>query len=89
MAPPTKLQRTLDAITLIFLNESLKQPVVVIFEDLFWIDPQTQALLDLLADSLGKPGSYYWSTTDPSIGTSGSTGCVATWGSLAGGLKRS
>jgi transposase, IS6 family len=51
---PTKLQRTLDAIKRIFLSESLKQPVVVIFEDLLWIDPQTQALLDLLADSLGN-----------------------------------
>src|SRR5208282_877158 len=33
---------------------SLKQPVVVIFEDLHWIDTQTQALLDLLADSVAS-----------------------------------
>jgi class 3 adenylate cyclase len=49
MAPPIKLQRTLDAIKRIVLSESLKQPVVVIFEDLHWIDAQTQALLDVLA----------------------------------------
>ena len=47
-------QRTLDAIKRIILRDSLRQPVVVIFEDLHWIDEQTQALLDLLADSLGK-----------------------------------
>jgi class 3 adenylate cyclase/predicted ATPase len=47
-----KRQRTLDAIKRVLLRESLNQPLVVIFEDLHWIDPQTQALLDLLADSL-------------------------------------
>ena len=47
-------QRTLDAIKLILVRESLNQPLVVIFEDLHWIDPQTQVLLDLLADSLAN-----------------------------------
>src|SRR5712691_10397787 len=51
MDPQVKRQRTLDAIKRVILRESLKQPVVVIFEDLHWIDAQTQALLDLLADS--------------------------------------
>src|SRR6516162_3437373 len=46
-----KRQRTLDAIKRIILRDSLRQPVVVIFEDLHWIDEQTQGLLDLLADS--------------------------------------
>jgi tetratricopeptide (TPR) repeat protein len=46
-----KRQRTLDAIKRIILRDSLRQPVVVIFEDLHWIDEQTQVLLDLLADS--------------------------------------
>jgi predicted ATPase len=35
------------------LRESLKQPLMVIFEDLHWIDEQTQELLNLLADSIG------------------------------------
>ena len=51
MDPQIKLRRTLDAIKRLVLRESLNQPVVVIFEDLQWIDEQTQALLDLLADS--------------------------------------
>jgi class 3 adenylate cyclase/predicted ATPase len=49
-----KRQRTLDTIKRIFIRESLNQPLAVIFEDLHWIDPQTQALLDLLADSLAN-----------------------------------
>jgi tetratricopeptide (TPR) repeat protein len=35
------------------LRESLNQPLMVIFEDLHWIDEQTQELLNLLADSIG------------------------------------
>jgi class 3 adenylate cyclase/predicted ATPase len=49
-----KRQRALDAIKCIMLRESLKQPLVVIFEDLHWIDEQTQGLLDLLADSVAS-----------------------------------
>jgi predicted ATPase len=54
MDPQIKKQRTLDAIKRIVVRESLKQPLVLIFEDLHWIDEQTQALLDLLADSIAN-----------------------------------
>jgi class 3 adenylate cyclase len=49
-----KRQRTIDAIERIILRDSLQQPVAVIFEDLYWIDEQTQGLLDLLADSVAS-----------------------------------
>jgi class 3 adenylate cyclase len=45
-------RRTLDAIKRLLLRESLKKPLMVIFEDLHWIDAETQALLNLLADSI-------------------------------------
>jgi class 3 adenylate cyclase len=48
-----KKQRTLEAIKRILLRESLNQPLIVIFEDLHWIDEQTQEFLNLLADSIG------------------------------------
>ena len=48
-----KRRRTVDAIKRIFLRESLNQPLMVIFEDLHWIDEETQAFLNLLADSIG------------------------------------
>jgi len=35
------------------LRESLNQPLMVIFEDLHWIDEETHELLNLLADSIG------------------------------------
>src|SRR5450759_3576234 len=46
-------RRTLDAIKRILLRESLNQPLMVIFEDLHWIDDETQTFLNLLADSIG------------------------------------
>ena len=53
MDGPVKRRRTVDAIKRIFLRESLNQPLMVIFEDLHWIDEETQAFLNLLADSIG------------------------------------
>ena len=47
-------RRTLEAIKRIIIRESLKQPLVVIFEDLHWIDAETQELLDLLVDSVAS-----------------------------------
>src|SRR5271166_471734 len=48
-----KKRRTLEAIKRVLVRESLNQPVMVIFEDLHWIDEETQALLNVLADSIG------------------------------------
>jgi class 3 adenylate cyclase/predicted ATPase len=49
-----KRRRTLDAIKRILLRESLNQPLMVIFEDLHWIDDETQAFLNLLAESIAN-----------------------------------
>jgi predicted ATPase len=53
MDAQVRKRRTLDAIKRILLRESLNQPLMVIFEDLHWIDEETQAFLNLLADSIG------------------------------------
>ncbi len=52
--PPRRRQRTLDAVKRLLLRESQVQPLLVVFEDLHWIDGETQALLDSLVDSLGS-----------------------------------
>src|SRR5262249_54758311 len=54
MDAQVKRRRTLEALKRITLRESVKHPIVIIFEDLHWIDDQTQALLDLLADGIGN-----------------------------------
>src|SRR6516162_10089093 len=53
MDGPIRRQRTLEALKRVLLRESLNQPLMVIFEDLHWIDDHTQAFLNLLADSIG------------------------------------
>src|SRR4029434_7488474 len=50
--PPQRRQRTLDALKRVLLRESHEQPLGLVFEDLHWIDTETQALLDRLVDSL-------------------------------------
>jgi tetratricopeptide (TPR) repeat protein len=52
--PAQRRQRTLDAVKQLLLREAREQPLLVIFEDLHWIDGETQALLDSLVDSLGS-----------------------------------
>jgi len=47
-------QHTLDAVRRLVLCEARQQPVLLILEDLHWIDSETQALLDNLVDSIGS-----------------------------------
>jgi tetratricopeptide (TPR) repeat protein len=50
--PPQRRQRTLDGLKRVLLRESQGQPLLLVFEDLHWIDTETQALLDRLVESL-------------------------------------
>jgi len=54
--PPQRRRRLLQAIQELLLRESWIQPLVIVFEDLHWIDEETQALLDGLVDHL--PGAH-------------------------------
>ena len=42
--------RTLDAVANLFLAEAVNRPLLVMVEDLHWLDDESQALLDWLAD---------------------------------------
>jgi predicted ATPase len=50
--PPQRRQQILDGVKRLLLRESQNQPVVVVFEDLHWIDAETQALVDALIEAL-------------------------------------
>src|SRR5712692_8472956 len=52
LEPAQRRQRTLEALKRVLLRESQVQPVLLVCEDLHWIDAETQALLDSLIDSL-------------------------------------
>jgi class 3 adenylate cyclase len=49
---PQRRHATLTALKRLFLRQSQEQPLLLIFEDLHWLDTETQALLDSLIESL-------------------------------------
>jgi class 3 adenylate cyclase/predicted ATPase len=54
MDPHVRRRRTFDALKKLLLRESLKQPLILVFEDLHWIDTETQGLLDVLRESVAS-----------------------------------
>jgi class 3 adenylate cyclase len=50
--PPQRRQRTLDAMKRLLLRESQAQPLLLVFENLHWLDAETQTLLDSLIEGL-------------------------------------
>jgi tetratricopeptide (TPR) repeat protein len=50
--PAQRRQRTLTALKRVLLRESQVQPLLLMCEDLHWIDTETQALLDSLVESV-------------------------------------
>ena len=52
LEPPQRRQLTLDAIRRLLWRESQLQPLVLVLEDLHWVDPETQAVLDSLVEGL-------------------------------------
>jgi class 3 adenylate cyclase len=54
MDPQIRRRRTFEALKKLFLRESLNQPLVLIFEDLHWIDGETQGFLDVLSESVAS-----------------------------------
>jgi class 3 adenylate cyclase/tetratricopeptide (TPR) repeat protein len=54
LEPAQRRQHTLDAVKRLLLREAREQPLLVVFEDLHWIDGESQALLDALVDALGS-----------------------------------
>ena len=54
LEPPQRRRLSLDAVRRLLLRESRVQPLVLVLEDLHWIDAETQNLLDSIVESLPK-----------------------------------
>src|ERR1044071_3093829 len=54
MDPQIRRRRTFEALKRLFLRESLNQPLILVFEDLHWIDSETQGFLDTLSESVAS-----------------------------------
>src|SRR5215813_14091251 len=50
--PRQRRRRTLEAVRRLFVRESQRRPLCLVIEDLHWIDPEEQAILDALVESL-------------------------------------
>ena len=65
MDPQQRRRHTLDAVKRLVIRESQRQPLLIVFEDLHWIDSETQAFLDSLVEACHGRGSLSWSITVP------------------------
>jgi class 3 adenylate cyclase len=54
MDPQIRRRHMFDALKKLLLRESLNQPLILIFEDLHWIDSETQGFLDVLSESVAS-----------------------------------
>src|SRR6266852_2056264 len=54
MDPQIRRRRTFEALKKLLVRESLNQPLMLIFEDLRWIDSETQGFLDTLSESVAS-----------------------------------
>ena len=52
MDPQQRRRHTLDAVRRVLIRETQRQALLIVFEDLHWIDNETQAFLDSLIESL-------------------------------------
>ncbi len=52
MDPQLRRRRTFEALKRVLVRESFNQPLILIFEDLHWLDAETQAFLTLLSESI-------------------------------------
>jgi class 3 adenylate cyclase/tetratricopeptide (TPR) repeat protein len=50
--PEQRRRRTQEAVRHLLLRRSARQPVCLVVEDLHWLDPETQGILDGLVDAL-------------------------------------
>ena len=55
LEPPERRLRTLEAIRRLLLRESLGQPLLLVFEDLHWIDSESRTVLESVIE--GLPGA--------------------------------
>ena len=62
---PQRRQRTLDALKRLLLRESQIQPLLLVVENLHWIDTETQAVLDTLVESLPAARLFLLTTYRP------------------------
>jgi class 3 adenylate cyclase/tetratricopeptide (TPR) repeat protein len=75
LSPPMQKQQTFDVLTAHVTDLSRRQPVLLLYEDVHWIDPTSQELLDLIVRRLAGEAVMTVITTRQ--------GGVSTWADLS------
>jgi class 3 adenylate cyclase/predicted ATPase len=57
LAPERQKQKTIEAIISVLLKQAEQQPVLLVVENIHWIDPSTMELIDLIIDQ--EPASKF------------------------------
>ena len=52
LTPAQQRARTMQALAGLLVRQAAAQPVLIVFEDLHWVDPTSQELLDILLDQI-------------------------------------
>ena len=65
MDPQIRRTRTFEALKKLFMRESLNQPLLLIVEDLHWIDSETQGFLDALSESVASANVLFLANYRP------------------------
>src|SRR5262249_38474327 len=65
LAPQQQKQPTIDLLIRWLLHETARQPVLLVVEDLHWIDPSTMELLTALIDQVPTTSLYVLGTCRP------------------------
>ena len=57
LSPQRKKERTLEALVGLLDDLSRRRPVLMVFEDVHWIDPTSRELLDLTMERIAASGA--------------------------------
>jgi class 3 adenylate cyclase len=63
--PAQRRRRMLDGVRYLLLREARQRPLLLIFEDLHWIDSETQAVLDSLVEGMASARALLLATYRP------------------------
>lgn len=82
MTPAQQRYQTLQALVALFVEQAKKKPLLLIYEDLHWIDPTSLELLDLLLDATADQKIMILSTARPTFEYGFSDHPIVTWFAL-------
>ena len=67
MTPAQQRARTMQALTGLLVEQARDKPLLLVYEDLHWIDPTSLELLDLLLDAIADQPIMILATARPTF----------------------